>query len=181
MWFPASLLVNFSLPPSDWQSLAFSPFPSAPCFAPDIEGHNSGPRDCARPFALGPNPSAAELAGLDFPSAGLAPGHGRLLSAEYARFATSGVLLLRPRFGDACRTCPSDAPAPTEPELLLRFLTGDACRDGDDCLIGDALRRLPAAAAVGDGAVPALLYLDVISMVRAFRTTLTFSAGGSPP
>lgn len=70
---------------------------------------------------------------------------------------------------------------PLELELVLRFLPGDACRDGDGCLIGDGLRRLAAGVTGGEGAVVALLYLDVISMVRAFRTTLTFSAGGSPP
>lgn len=101
MWFAAWLLATFSLPPSDWTLLTLSvPLDPAPCFGADIEGHNSGPRDCARPFALGVDPSTAELAGPAFPSDGLAAGHGRLLSAEYARFATSAVLLLRPRFGD---------------------------------------------------------------------------------
>lgn len=85
-----------------------------------------------------------------------------------------------------------------ELELVLRFLTGEGWREedaGDGCLAGEGLRlrgdglrlrgeglrRLPAGATGGEGAVMALLYLDVISIVRVLRTTLTFSAGGRPP
>jgi hypothetical protein len=129
---------------------------------------------------------STELVDGSFPSE-VTAGHGRRLSAEKARFGTSGAFALRPKFGDGWRTGTTSVVVfITVFELELRFLTGDDCRDGEEgCLRGEGFRR-PAAtigATGGVGATVAALYLEVISLFRSFRTAvvLVFSAAGNPP
>ena len=147
-----------------------------------MDGHNSGPLDCERAL-LAPNPSVETEVDADLLSELFAAGHGLRLSAEYARFGTSGKLLVRTKLGEGCRLWASGVAAETGLELLLRFLTGEACREdeGEGCLSGEGFRRPPAAADGGAGL--ATLYLEVISLFRVFRTAaaLAFSAGGRPP
>lgn len=147
-----------------------------------MDGHNSGPLDCVRAL-LAPNPSVEADVDADLPSELLVAGQGLRLSAEKARFGASATLLVRPKLGEGCRIGASDFAALLVLEMLLRFLTGEACREdeGEGCLSGDGFRRPPAAAAAGAGL--ATLYLEVISLFRIFRAAaaLAFSAGGRPP
>ena len=149
-----------------------------------MDGHNSGPLDCERAL-LAPNPSVEVELDADLPSELLVAGQGLRLSAEKARFGASATLLVRPKLGEGCRIGASDFAALLELEMLLRFRTGEACREdeGEGCLSGDGFRRPPAAAAAAAGAGLATLYLEVISLFRIFRTAaaLAFSAGGRPP
>jgi len=146
-----------------------------------MDGHSSGPRPLRGRGLTLAKATSAELVDAAFSSEVMA-GHGRRLSADKARFGTSGAFMLRPSVGDGWRRGASEVV--TVIALELRFLTGEDCRDGEGCLRGEGFLRPTAGggATGGVGTTVAALYLEVISLFRSFRNpVLLFSADGRPP